>query len=82
VPICIISSWTKLSSTLTGEAGILMALDPKPIVRGIDIAVLFRADTPELGMLRKLRWWLLRSYCLQTIRLTWSENEGNINALA
>ena len=38
---------------LTGEAGILMALDPKPIVRGIDIAVLLRADTPEQGMLRK-----------------------------
>ena len=38
---------------LTGEGGILIALDPKPIVRGIDIAVLLRADTPEQGMLRK-----------------------------
>ncbi len=43
----------KVFDVLTGEAGILMALDPKPIVRGIDIAVLYRADMPGQGMLRR-----------------------------
>ena len=37
---------------LTGEAGILLAYNPRPIVRGMDIAVLYKQDTPERGMVR------------------------------
>lgn len=38
---------------LTGEAGILMALEPKPVVRGMDVTVLYAKDMPAKGMLRK-----------------------------
>lgn len=37
---------------LAGEAGILMAYNPSPIVRGMDIAVLYKQNTPERGMVR------------------------------
>jgi len=36
-----------------GEAGIIMALDPKPTVRGMDIAVLHRPEQRPEGMLRQ-----------------------------
>lgn len=37
---------------LTGEAGILMAYNPRPVVRGMDVAVLYKQDTPGSGMVR------------------------------
>lgn len=42
----------EIYDVLAGEAGIIMAVAPKPIVRGIDIAVLWKKDTPARGMLR------------------------------
>lgn len=35
-----------------GEVGILMALDPKATVRGMDVAVLRKTEHPEKGMVR------------------------------
>ncbi len=36
-----------------GEAGIIMALDPKATVRGMDVAVLYRPEKRPQGMLRE-----------------------------
>lgn len=37
---------------VAGETGILMAIDPKPIIRGMDIAVLRLSGESESGMVR------------------------------
>ncbi len=38
---------------VAGEVGILMALDPKATVRGMDVAVALKENAPVKGMLRK-----------------------------
>lgn len=43
---------TKLE-VVAGEVAILMALDPKATVRGMDVAVVRKEDSPAKGMLRK-----------------------------
>lgn len=43
---------TEVYDVLAGQAGIIMAVSPKAIVRGIDIAVLHKKNTPGRGMLR------------------------------
>lgn len=43
----------KVYDVIGGEAGIIMAIDPKPTVRGMDIAVLHRPKKQPKGMLRE-----------------------------
>ncbi len=42
----------KVYDVIAGEVGILMALDPKPTVRGMDVAVLYLEEKPKAGMVR------------------------------